>query len=72
MQNSVIIVSDNGLSPIWPQAITWTNDDILFIGSFGNKIQLNFNQNVNIFIQENAFENAVCKIVGHFVSASLW
>ena len=29
----------------------------------GNKFQLNFNPNSYIFIQENAFENVICKIV---------
>ena len=27
-----------------------------------NKLQLNFNRNSNIFIQENAFENVVCEM----------
>ena len=30
-----IIVSDNGLSPGWRQAIIWTNDGILLIGPLG-------------------------------------
>ena len=34
-----------------------------------NKHQWNLNQNSYIFIQENAFENVVCKNGGHFVSA---
>ena len=28
----------------------------------GNKLQWNFNQNSNIYVQENAFENVVCKM----------
>ena len=31
--------------------------------TLGNRIQWNFNQNTMIFIQENGFENAVCKMV---------
>ena len=30
-----IIVSDNGLSPVWCQAISWTNTDLLSIGPLG-------------------------------------
>ena len=45
-----IIGSDNGLSPERRQAIIWT------------KLQWNFNQNSNIFIQENAFENVICEM----------
>ena len=36
-----------------------------------NKLKWNLHQNSYIFIQENAFENAVCKMGGHFVWASL-
>ena len=53
--NLPIIGSDNGLSPDRRQAIIWTNAGIR------NKFQWNFNQNYNIFIQENAFENVVWK-----------
>ena len=28
----------------------------------GNKLQWNFNRNSNIFVQENSFENVVCKM----------
>ena len=31
--NKVIISSDNDLSPVWRQAIIWTNDGLLLIGS---------------------------------------
>ena len=31
--NWVIFVSVNGLLPVWPQAITWNNADLLSIGS---------------------------------------
>ena len=33
-----------------------------------NKLQSNFNENSNIFIQENAFEKVVLKNISHFVS----
>ena len=32
VSNLTIIASDNGLSPIWRQAIIWTNAGILLIG----------------------------------------
>ena len=56
-----IIGSDNGLSPGRRQAIIWTIAGILLIGSLGTNLG-NFNRNSNIFIQENAFENVVCKM----------
>ena len=34
----------------------------IFNWTFRNKLQWNFNRNSNIFIQEVAFENVVCKI----------
>ena len=59
---TIIIVSDNGLSTDRCQAITWTNAGILLIGPWGTKLnEWNFNQNTNIFIHENAFENIVCE-----------
>ena len=54
-----IIGSDNGLSPGWRQAITWTNAGILLIGSLGKQLQWNLNR--NIFIQEKASESVVCE-----------
>ena len=57
--NKSIIGSDNGLSPIRCQAIIRTNVAILLIG---NKFQWNLDNNMKIFIQENAFENGVCKM----------
>ena len=38
--NLTIIVSDNGLSPGWRQAIIWTNVGVLLIGPLGT----NFNE----------------------------
>ena len=55
-KNFVIIGSDNGLSPLWWQAIMWTNDDMLSIEPFGK----NFNEiwiKIKIFsFQNGAFE----------------
>ena len=62
-----IVGLDNGLSPGRCQAIIWTNAGILLIGP----LRINFSEILienHIFIQENAFENVVCDIVGHFVS----
>ena len=56
----VIIGSCNGLAPIWCQAITWTNADLLSIVPPG--LQWNFNKIIMINILENAFQNVVCKI----------
>ena len=52
-----IIGSDNGLSPGRRQAIIWTIAGILLIGPLGT----NFSE-ILIGIQENAFENVVCKM----------
>ena len=60
--NIIIIGTENGLSPGRCQAIIWTNDGILLIGPLPNKLQCNHNQNSYIFIQENTFENVVCKM----------
>ena len=55
VDKTTIIGSDNGLSPARRQAIIWANAGIMLIQSIGT----NFNE---IFIQENAFENIVCKM----------
>ena len=55
--NLPITDSDNGLSPSLRQAIIWTNAGILLIGTLRTNFSENFNQNHNIFIQENAFES---------------
>ena len=59
--NLTIIGSDNGLSPGWRQAITWTNVGILLITP-SNKLQWNVNRNSYIFIQENPFEYDIWKM----------
>ena len=42
--------------------------DLLTVGPSGIKLQWNLNQNKNISLQENAFENA-CEMVGIFFRA---
>ena len=56
-----IIGSDNGLSPGRRQAIIWTNDGILLIGT----LRTNFSEilsEINTFSLKNAFENVVWKM----------
>ena len=63
-----IIGSDNGLSPQQRQAIIWPKAGILIIvtnfGQILSEIQ-------NIFIQENAFGNVICKMAS-ILSWSQW
>ena len=54
-----IIDSDYGLSPIWHQAIISTT---AVSWTLRNKSQWNVKQNITIFIQENEFENVICKM----------
>ena len=56
-----VIGSDNGLSPGRRQAIIWTNAGILLIGPLGTNFSEIFIK-MDIFIQENAFENVVWKM----------
>ena len=58
----IIIGSDYGLVQIWHQAIIWTNAGNIVVWSLRNKIQWNVDRNPNIVIQENAFENVICKM----------
>ena len=55
----VIIGTGNGLSPIRCQTITWTSANIL---SLMDKLNLNMNQIIIIFIEEINFKNVVCKM----------
>ena len=55
---SIIIRSDNGLSPGRRQAIIWTHVGILFIGPLGTSIWSKF----KIILHENALENVVCEM----------
>ena len=65
-----IIGSDNGLSPgwwshylnLWWNFVNWTPR---------NKLQSNFNQNSNIFIEQNAFENVVWKMMAIFLGLNV-
>ena len=62
MGKGVVIGSCNGL-PVWGQAITWTNTDLLTIRPLDknfNEIQIN---NATSSVHENESENAVCKMV---------
>ena len=56
-----MVHAGNGLIPLWYQAITWINNDILSIGPLETNL-LNFYKNLNTFIQENALENLVYKM----------
>ena len=62
MRQWTSIDSDNGFLPGRRQAIIWTKAGILLIWTYRNKLQWNLNQNLYIFIQENAFENVVRKL----------
>ena len=64
--NRVSIGSNNGLSPIRRQAITWTNAEMLLIGPYKNNLQWNFNQNSYIFIKKSIWK---CRLEngGHFI-----
>ena len=46
----------NGLLSVWHRTITWTNVDLLPVGPIGQTLF-----EYNIFIQENAFKNVICK-----------
>ena len=50
---------DSGLSPGRHQAIIWTDAEILPIGPLGTEF---IEISIDIYIQENAFENVVWKI----------
>ena len=56
----IIIGSSNGLSPVRCQVITWTNADLSTIGLSWTKFsEIWF---IYISIEENEFEDAICKI----------
>ena len=56
------IASDNGLSRGRRQAIICNNAGILLIGPLGTNFSDFFYRNSNIFIEENTFQNVVCKM----------
>ena len=67
-----IIGSDNGLSSQRRQAIIWTNAGIMLIGPLGTNfseilIEIQTFSGINIFIEENTFENVVCEML--FISS---
>ena len=51
------------LLPVWHQAITLTNIDILSTWPLRTNFSKKNNQNTNNFFQQNAFEKGICKIV---------
>ena len=63
--------SDNGLSPVRRQPIIWTNDGLLSIRPQATHFNEILFEIQKFFIQERAYENVVCKIDGHLVSASM-
>ena len=67
-----IFGSDSGLSPRRRQAIISVNQcwNVFNLNPM-NKIQWNFNQNLNFFIQENALENVVCEMAA-ILSRGRW
>ena len=52
------------VAKIWGSG-SWTN------WTLGNKLQWNLNRNLNIFIQENAFENVVWEIVAIYLGLNV-
>ena len=51
--------------------ITGSDNGLLSIKTLRNIFQWNFMGNWKVFIQENAYENVVCKNGGHLVSTSI-
>ena len=60
--NWVIIGLGNGLAPIRHQAIAWTSANLLPNKLLGRNLT-KINQNLNIFIDENALQYVVCEMV---------
>ena len=63
ISNVTIIGSDNGLSPGRCQAIIWTKYENIVYWTFRNKLQWNLNWDSYIFIQYDAFEYGIWKMV---------
>ena len=56
----------------WLTEILWQDFWICIVNrTLGNKLQWNINRNLNIFIQENAFENVVWKMAVFFLGFSV-
>ena len=60
--NWVIILPGNGLSPVQHQAIIRINEDLFSFVSLGKKTLVKFESHSDIYIQENVFDNLVCKM----------
>ena len=68
--NWVNIGSDNGLTPVWHQAITWTNDDLL---SFG-PLRTNFSEiriKIQIFHSWKCIPKSCLRNSSHFVPGGM-
>ena len=61
----ITIVSDNGLSPVWRQAIMWTNAGILLIGPLG----INFS---DILIEIHIFSFEKIHLKMSYAKANQW
>ena len=61
VSNITIIGWDNGLSPDHRQANIWTDADSSLLGLLGTSFNEILKKS-NLFIQENAFGNAVCEM----------
>ena len=67
--NRISIGSDNGLSPIWHQAIISTNARLLAVGPSVTKLRWNFNQNT--FHSQNCIWKHRLRNGGHFVQGEM-
>ena len=65
-QDFIIVGSDNGLMPAWHQVITCNQSFLIVNWTLRKKLHWNLNQNSKLFIQEYAFENAICKMATIF------
>ena len=63
--NWVIIDSGNGLAPIWCQAITWTNHDLV-------SILMKFKTKYKTFLSSKFIWKCHLQAGGHFVPASMY
>ena len=68
--NMVIISSGNGLLPIWHQAITWTNADLLIIGPLGTNLIEIWMKIQNISISKMHWK-MLSENVNHFVQTPI-
>ena len=66
--NKAIIGLNNGLLPIWNQAIMWNNSGLLIAPSTSAVSDVW----IRVFIQENGFENVINKMATIYVPAPLY